>query len=187
MIWETVTLVAVMMLVIMAARKRRKRRAKLVYIPVNTALSLSTLADNAVIKGTMQAVFTRRFRVVYVKGYWSLRGGTATEGPISIGMAHSDYSVAEIVEATDAAVISSSEKIAGERAKRLVRKVGSFPGLATNEELRGNKGGEAVYTKLNWAIEEDFSLDFWAQNRSGGGLTGGQVLEFDGNIVGRWE
>ncbi len=159
----------------------------LVYIPVNATMAMSTLSDNIVIKANVQAVFTRRFRLIYVKGFWSLRGGTVTEGPIAIGLAHSDYTIAEIAEATDVSVISSSEKIANERAKRLVRKIGSFVGAAANEELRGNSGGEQVYTKLNWALEEDFTLDMWAQNRSGAGLTGGQILEFDGKMVGYWQ
>ncbi len=176
----------------MARRRKRQYRRKNgrrgVFIPINSTLALSTLADNAVIKEDVQSSpFTRRLRVISAKISWVLRGGVATEGPINVGLAHSDYTVTEIVEATDTSVISSSEKIANERAGRLVRKVGTFPGLVSNEELRGNGGGEWTRTRLNWVIEEDFDLSYWAQNRSGGALTGSQVLDIDGTLFGYWE
>ncbi len=150
-------------------------------------MALSTLADNSVLKTAIQAAFTRRFRVAYLKGTWIIRGGTSTEGPLVVGLAHSDYTIAEIQEATDVSVISSSEKIANERRRRLVRKVGAFKMFESNEQLQGDRGSEKVFTRLNWPIEEDFSLDLWAQNRSGATLTTGAILEFDGQLVGNWQ
>ncbi len=189
-----IEILLVLSFIIMARRRKRQYRRKggsrgrkLVYLPISATLALSTLLDNIVIKGTTQAVFSRRFHVVYTKLFWTLRSATAGEGPIICGLAHSDYSVLEIAEAQDVAVVNSSNKVEQERANRWVREIGSFRGLTTEEEIRGNSGGEKVYSKLNWTIEEAMSLDFWCQNRTGGTLAGGAILEIEGDLVGYWQ
>ncbi len=172
----------------MAHKRNPKKRWKhpLVYIPVTSGLVLSTLADNTVLKGTVQAAFTRRFHILYMKCFWAIRGNTIGEGPILVGYNHGDYTIAEILENLDVAILNTANKIERERASRLVRKVGFFVAFSVSEELRGNKGGEAVYTKLNWTIEEGETLDLFAINRSGGALTGGQIVEIEGTMVGYW-
>ncbi len=155
---------------------------------MNSTLALSTLADNIVIKEDIQSsAFTRRIRIISAKLNVTVRGHTPGEGPYTFGLSHSDYAVAEIAEATDTSVISSSEKIANERAGRLVRKVGTFRGSEALEELRGEQGGEFTKTRLNWPIEEDFDLSYWVQNRSGASLTTGTLVEVDGTLFGVWQ
>lgn len=167
--------------------KTHRRFRNDAWIPVNFTLALSTLVDNIVISNPLLPAFTRRFRVISTKLNVTMIGTTLTEGPISVGFAHSDYSNAEIAESNDIALLSTSSKIEQERSRRLVRKIGQFAGNEVNQELRGNRGGEFIRTRLNWAIEEDFALSMWAQNKSGATLTSGQSLEIDGVIYGRWE
>ncbi len=143
-------------------------------------ITLSTLANNIVIVGTVGAASDRSYRCISLKNTWVLSGGTAGEGPIIVGYAHGDYSVTEIKEAIEASgAIAPGDKVQQERANRLVRIVGAFPGLSTNEVL---DHGAKVHTRLNWSIPVGKTLVAFAYNDSGGALTGGQLVALNGDF-----
>jgi len=153
-------------------------------IPFTAQLALSTLGDAVVLKGTvLSGNFGRDFFAISCEGYWSLRGGTAGEGPITVGYAHDDLAVGEIAENLVAEPLDPDDIIAQERSRRPVRKSGKFPGLATNESLND---GKKIRNRLRFSIGSGHALAFWAQNNSGAALTGGQVIDIDGVLYGRW-
>ena len=100
---------------------------------------------------------------------------TADQGPILFGYAHSDYSVTEIKEAIEAAAaISVGDKVAQEKANRLVRLVGSFQPDDTGEQVFND--GKQVSTKLNWLIPIGKAVNMFAYNDDTTDLTtGGRV------------
>ena len=169
-------------------RKRKSRggsRRGLTYIPFEATLALGALgAGTLVLADALGASFTdRSFRVIYVKASWHARTITAGDGPTKVGFAHGDYSVTEVDEALEVDFSSTGAKIEEERTRRLVRRVGGFPGIQADEALND---GKEVYTKLNWLVEEGQNLAFWAKNRSESTYSTGQTIVLDGTIVGRW-
>ncbi len=127
--------------------------------------------------------FTNNIFLMSIKNDWTIRGLTAGEGPIEFGVAHGDYSDAEIEEALEVTFQEPGDKIEEEHARRLVRRVGVLHGLASNEAY--NDGREKK-TKLNFVIQEDKGLRMWARNLSGAALTTGGVITITGNMFGKW-
>jgi len=97
-----------------------------------------------------------------------------------IGYAFSDYTVAEVKECLESqASIAPGGKIENERANRLVRIVGAFPGAAADEVLND---GKPIKTRLNWSIPIGDSVDIFAYNEGGSTLTTGGLIEADGDL-----
>ncbi len=166
------------------SRKRKSRRG-FVAIPYDTSLTLSMLADQSVLKQTLLgANFGEDIFIISVKGSLSLRNMTVGEGPIHVGYSHSDLSVTEISEALTAELTDPDDIIAKERARRPVRKVGSFEVTTADEVF--NLGIE-VKTPIKFSVGDGHNLDVWVFNRSGGALTTGGVLVVHGTIFGRWQ
>ncbi len=174
-----------------ASRRRKfamakgRRRRPLVTIPHTDVITLSTLANNIVIKESNALDLNEDFFCVSMDITASLRGGTAGEGPIKIGWANDDLSVAEIAEALAAAPLGPASIIERERARRPVRMIGQFTGLSTNEELNDGVTLRVKVRRL-FSSGANKALTMWAQNRTGAGLTGGQVVSLDYRLYGFW-
>ncbi len=169
----------------MAKRRGRKRNYnRFQAIPFESSNALSTLNDNVVIsQNLLGAEFSEDYYAIAADCTWSLLGGTAGEGPISVGLAHNDLSVTEIKEALDAEITDPDNIIAREQSRRPVRKAGTFPGLATNETINH---GDPQRTRLKFMIGDGHGPAQYAINRSNGNLTGGQVVVCEGVLYGRW-
>lgn len=164
----------------MARKSRRTRRFNLRLVRTSTAVALTTLANVTVLTAVVTGAADGAYRAMTLTNTWSLKGLTASEGPITVGYAHSDYTVTEIKEAIEAgASISIGNKVAQEQANRLVRIVGSFSGLSTNEVL---EHGEPISTKLNWFIPIGESVSIFAYNDSGATLTTGAIVDVTGKM-----
>ncbi len=162
----------------MAKTPKRRRRFNLRRVRATPALTLGTLASAIVVETNVTNPGSDSMIIVSVKGTHSLSGLTAGEGPITVGFAHSDYSVTEIKECLE--VISSidqGDKVAQEQANRLVRVVGTFPSQA-NSDLNN---GVPISTKLNWRMTPDDNLEIFAFNE-GAQLTTGSITRFTGNL-----
>ncbi len=170
----------------MAKRRsgHRSRRRGFQAIQFETTLTLSTLTDNTVISASMLgAELSEDYFWIGLDASWSLFGGTVGEGPIQVGVAHNDLSVTEIAEALTVEITDPSDIIARERSRRPVRKVGAFPGLATNETIND---GDQIRTRTKFMLGDGHGPAVYAVNRSNATLTGGQVVEVEGTLFGRW-
>ncbi len=178
MMLEILVLMALILLGL-AKKPARKRRFNLVKAPLNTSLALSTLASNDVISAATQTV-DRNCRATSLHASWSIHNLTAGEGPIVIGVAHSDYTDAEVEESLEAAAggWSTGDKVAGEQADRLVREIGTFAGIAAEETLND---GKPIRTKLNWQLVTGAGLRFFVWNKSGAVLTTGASIKVTGH------
>ncbi len=99
---------------------------------------------------------------------------TNPQGPIVFGVAHSDYTDAEIEEVIEnTASWDEGNKVQQEVAKRLVRTIGTMVGteLAGVSDVKFNKG-VPVKTKLNWILTTGDTLRLWGYNKSDGALSG---------------
>jgi len=170
----------------MAKSKPRRRRwtADMQSVPFTEATALGALASVTVIAGGTLPASDNEYRVLSVSNLWSMRGQTAAEGPIIVGYAHGDYTVAEIKEAIEAeTMMTRADKIAAERGNRLVRRVGVFPGMTPEEVLND---GRPIRTRLNWVIPDGETLAAWAYNQSGASLSGGAILVQNGKATIKW-
>ncbi len=165
-------------------RAPRKRRQQIVAIPFEGGVALGTLADNTVIlTGALTSALAENFRCTSVKAFWAVKQQTIGEGPLYFGYAHNDYTVAEVDENLEVDYSDPADKIAMERSRRLVRKVGQFPSIAVDEVW---DGGRPIKTRLNWVLNEGSNLSLFLKNKSSGALTTGTVLTVQGTLYGYW-
>ncbi len=106
------------------------------------------------------------------------------EGPIEVGVSHGDLVVAEVNEAITAEVIDPDDIIAMERARRPVRRIGTFSGGFVNETLND---GIPIRRALRFSVGNDNMLDIWFKNLGGAALTTGSRMEWHGTLYGRWQ
>ncbi len=173
-------------------RRGRKSRRNFVVIPFEGELTLGALAANVVVlDDAMDGNFTHDFYAISADVFGQMTGLTAGEGdPSILGFAHGDYTVAEIAEQLVVKMLGPGQKVEQERARRIVRKTGTFhgKGLGTHTEMNlyGREGSGDIRTTLKFMIQKDRSLSIWVQNRSNATLTTGAVFRFSGNLYGRW-
>ncbi len=162
----------------MAKRKPAKRRFNLRGVQCSPQPVLGALATITAISSAVFGAADGAYRAMSLTGTWSLEAHTAGEGPIVVGFAHGDYSVTQIKECIESgSSISIGDKLSNEHADRLVRRVGTFSGLSTEETLND---GRPIKTRLNWAIPIGKTLNIFAYNDSAGTLTTGTILKFNG-------
>ncbi len=183
----TIMIVAVCLLLIIGALKRRSTKG-LIGVPVNVPdFALGALADEVVIANDLVTGDSSNQRRIYwtsFKGYITSDNVTLGQGPIEIGCAHSDLSVAEIAEALDAANVSLDDITARERARRPVRSWGVFTARDITEWLNNSVRADQCF-KIGFSTGEDFEPVIWARNHSGGALTTGGVVNAFGKLWGR--
>ncbi len=173
------------LLVAMMAHKggRKGRRKGYRYLPVEANVAIGALADEDVITGSWPDTVDQDTWAISLRAAWSLIGITTGEGTMVVGVAHSDYTAAEIEECLEVSTSwDRSDKIAQERRKRKVRIVGSFPMNSSDETL---EQGLPITTKLGFKMEIGESLQTWAWNRSASVFTTGMRLEVTGGVNAR--
>ncbi len=134
---------------------------------VDEDLSLSTLGAKTLVKTNFDNTPQEELFVSSIQAAWSIAEftGANNDGPIMVGIAHSDYTVAEIEEYIEnAASWSVGDKIAQEQAKRLVRIVGIFRRESSAVAGAVLNDGKLIKTKLNWQLITGQTLAIWAYN-----------------------
>ncbi len=147
---------------------------------VSASLPLLTLANLDVLGEVFPDTVDKPTFAVSMDGLWSLINATPGEGPIEVGVAHSDYSDAEIEEwIENQGSWGSSDLVGQEVAKRKIRSVGEFANDVTDEVLND---GKPIRTRLRFMLNAGATLKYWAYNRSGAALTTGGSVSLSGNI-----
>ncbi len=159
--------------------KARRRRFNLRKAKTTAELPLGTLASDTVIAVALTGAADGPYRCKSVDLTYSLKGGVDAEGPITIGLAHSDYTVGEIKEAIESAgAISQGSKVEQEQANRLVRPIGTFP-----DGIRSAlNDGMPIKTKLNWRINVGDTVVLWAYNEDDDALATGVIVHATGPL-----
>ncbi len=150
-------------------------------IDCHSTLALSTLAANTVLAVNASAdVAIDTGRVTSAEITYDIEDHTVGEGPLAVGLAHSDYTVAEILEFLQLATgFDRGDKGGQEIAKRLIRRVGTFTGGSDGEVLND---GKPIKTKLNWVLTEGKTVQAWIINLSSGALTTGTRYNVNGKL-----
>ncbi len=179
-----VVMVAIGVIVI-AMAKGRKRRSMGRYLKGNIDLdvALGTLAGNtAVLQGTQDAVEERTL-ISSIDCIYSLADFTLGDniGPIEVGVAHSDYTLAEIEEWLELSTGWAEGNLQSrEVANRKIRRIGVFDHTVSGGDRTLNDG-RAIKTKLNWILTTGQNLDFYFYNQGSAALA---TTDPNGHVVG---
>ncbi len=139
---------------------------------VDESLGLGTLASNTLVSDTWDETVNEKSLLSSIVATWSLDQLTLSQGPISFGVAHSDYTDAEIEEVIEnAGSWDRGNKIAREMARRQVRVIGVFEGLGETVQDVNFNDGRPIKTKLNWVLQTGDTLKMWAYNDSATALS----------------
>ncbi len=139
------------------------------YIPgdIDETLALSTLAAKTLVGVNFDNTVIERAIVTSIRATYSMGNFTKAtdDGPILVGVAHSDYSDSEIEQVIEATLSwNVADKIAQEIAKRQVRRIGIFENPATVDESVTLNDGRPIKTKLNWTLTTGQTLKLWSYN-----------------------
>ncbi len=134
---------------------------------VDESLSLGTLASKTLVADTWDESPEEKTLISSIVCTWSIDKLTSGQGPLIFGVAHSDYSDAEIEAVLEnQASWDQGSKVEQEVAKRLVRQIGTFQ--ATEIDFND---GEPMKTKLNWRLNSGDTLKMWVYNNSDDALS----------------
>ncbi len=148
---------------------------------VDEAISVGALAANDVIKSDWIDTPDDSRWMIQLKATWQAAGFTEGEGPLVVGVAHGDYTAAEIEEWLEVTGSwNSTDKIAGEQARRKIRQVGTFPLAVEGENLND---GKEMTTRLGFRLEAGEVLTTWAFNKSIGAITTGGNIKVVGKAL----
>ncbi len=154
------------------ARKRgggARRRRKYLKGMITESFNVGLLAAETVGANTVTDAVEDSTWVSSVKATWTLTDVTkATDtGPLTCGVAHSDYSAAEIEEwLENAGSWKQGGMIQQEIAKRRIRLVGTFQsaGAGAPAGISALNEGRPITTKCGWLLTEGQNMKFWWYN-----------------------
>ncbi len=183
-IW--IAFAAITAFIALAKRGRGKRRmGKYIKGQVQETVTLTTLAAKTLVSATFSQAVNERTLISSLVATYAMTAFTKStgDGPILVGIAHSDYDDAEI-EATIEAGDSWDEGnlINQEITARKVRRIGIFDNPADEAESVVLNDGKPIKTKLNWILLQGQSLKLWAYNMGSSPLaTTAPIVSADGH------
>ncbi len=170
----------------MAKKGRRTRRKfSLRRVRVAASVAIGALATLDVNTGLLTSAAADKLRFISLNASyaWSDFGALADD-TLEFGVAHSDYSAAEVEESLEAAgSIDLGDKVAQERANRLVRRIGIITSTSAGTLAGRNfNDGVPVKTRLNWLMSAGDTLNIWFRNGSGTVYTTGSAITCIGDL-----
>ncbi len=166
-------LVVVIAMLVMARKGRgRGKRSMGRYIRgnVDENLALGTLAAATLVGVLFDETVNERTYVSSIVATWNLSDFTeaADVGPIVVGIAHGDYSDAEIEAFIENTGSWNEGDLVQQRevGRRLIRKVGTFgaDGPVDSATSLTLNDGKPITTKLGWILLQGQTLRYWAYN-----------------------
>ncbi len=159
----------------------KHRRQSGWYFPrITTSQALAALAGDDMLIGSSLGNVSDSAYVSSAELSWSRANGTVGEGPIIVGLAHSDYSANEIEEWFESTnTWDLGNQVSQEHARRKCRIVGTFSGDNVTEVLND---GKPIKTKLGFVCHDGTGLVQFAYNDSGAALTTGSLVKINGKF-----
>ncbi len=139
---------------------------------IDLDFALGTLAANTLIAQATQDQVGERTLVTSVIATYALSGFTVGDniGPIEVGLAHSDYTAAEIEAFVErGSSWNEGDQIDREISSRKIRRIGVFQNDGASGDLSRAvlNDGKPIKTRLNWILNAGQGLDFWVYNTGG--------------------
>jgi len=164
------------------AAKRRRKRARLLKGVVTETLAIGALAANDAIGDNYDQTTEERSFMLSQEATWAIVNHTAGEGGIIVGVAHSDYTDAEIEEFLEVSDSwNEGNLIDQERSNRgrRIKIVGIFSGDKSDDVLND---GKPIKTSLKFTLTSAQTLKLFAYNTSAAVLTTGTILVVTGHV-----
>jgi len=150
------------------AKHPKRRMGRYLRGKVEQRLDLGTLSANTLISVDLAGTVQERALATSIVSIWALADFTNAigDGPIVVGVAHSDYTDSEIEAFLEnAGSWTEGNKVSQEIARRKVRIVGTFlSSVADSAGIAVLNDGKPIKTKLNWILNIGQTLSVWAYN-----------------------
>lgn len=160
-----------------------RNKKNFVAIPFSVGVPLGALADLSLVSLPL-VTFGEDIFVISVDMNVAWKGAAGGEGPVELGIDHGDLTNTEVIEALEAELTDPDDIIARERARRPVRRFG-FCDMVTQDGVHND--GRTTRVPVRFSVGDGKALEAFALNRSGGPLTPGVTMSFNGTIFGRWQ
>jgi len=155
------------------ARHGRKFR-KYLRGNIHHKLQLGTLGAKTLIGSLVADTVVDTTWISSVKATWSMDAFTEStlDGPIQVGIAHSDYSDAEVEEwvENNTGTWDAGDLISQEIGRRKIRVVGLFKNPQSILETAELNDGLPVTTKAGWMLSPGDTIRIWAYNTGDGAV-----------------
>jgi len=165
-------------------RKGRRRYRPYIKGQISTQLGMGALGALALIGVDVSDTVEEKAWLSSVRATWSLKDWTtgSQEGPILVGVCHSNYTNSEIeawIENTQS--WTTGDLVAQEVAKRKIRRVGIFStptGVNLSTQLND---GRPITTKCGWMLNSGNTVRIWAYNLGASPITTGAEVSIEGH------
>ncbi len=166
------------------AKHPKRRKFNLRKVRNANSLLVTALATQDLVKGALTAAVVATTRVVSMEMTWGWSDiAAAIDDGLEFGVAHSDYTAAEIEEALEAnSSMDMGDKIRQEQANRLIRSIGVITGSSIVGGGIQFNDGKPIKTRLNWLLNIGDTLDVWVRNSSGVVYSDGSSLTSLGKL-----
>ncbi len=159
-----------MLLVAILMAKGRPKRKFRRYLKgkVNMSFNITALASKDAVAQAVADTVSERTWVSSIKAVYSLSEFTPGNdiGPILIGIAHSDYTAAEIEQwIENAGSWTEGSKVQQEIAKRFIRQIGVFETPDSASDSVSLNDGRPMTTKCRWILNAGQTCSIWAYNQ----------------------
>ncbi len=154
----------------------------------NSSTGIGALAAGTLGAATLIVAADAKYRLLSLKynAVWA-DIAAAIDGGLMFGVAHGDYTAAEIEEWLESTTsIDQGDKIAGEKANRLCRILGTMGGTGVAEGDGQFNNGVEKSVRLNWEIPIGIEIKFWIYNNSKTIYTTGSEFVLTGSAVVRY-
>ncbi len=174
---EAIILITLLVMMAKPRRRRRRRMGKYLKGNVDENLDLGTLASGTLVSADFDETVNERTLISSLVAIWTLSDFTPADGsgPIVVGVAHSDYTDAEIEAVIEnAGSWNEGDLVSQEVSSRKIRKIGMFAtspgGGATG--IQSLNDGKPIKTKLNWILNQGQTISLWAYNMGSAAVGG---------------
>ena len=150
---------------------------------VNERLDLAALPSESAVSEIFDETVLEETLISSLEAMYSWAAVTrgTDDGPLMVGIAHSDYTTTEIeqwienINSWDWGDLSQREV-----TNRLIRKIGVFQTPIDTAETVVLNHGRPIKTKLNWSLRTGQSLRLWAYNLGSSAFADGGQVHADG-------
>ncbi len=146
-----------------------KKYKKYIRGTVNEVMDLGTLAAVTAISQDFDESVEEKAWISSIVAAWALHRFTEAtdDGPILVGLAHSDYTTAEIEAWIENSTSwKEGDKVGQELGRRKIVKVGIFQteGSGAETDIMTLQDGKMIRTKLGWMLTTGQTVKQWAYN-----------------------
>ena len=168
------------------AKKRGSRRRYRKYLKGQVQVShlLTSIQPKSLTGTQLGDSVTEKAWLSSIKCEWSLANWSpgVGDGPIVCGVAHSDYSDAEIEEwVENLGSWEAHDLIMQERSRRKIRQVAVIPTPGATSAAIVLNDGKPIHTKCGFMLGSGQTLRVWTYNRGTSALVDGAIMDVMGH------